>query len=65
MYPELKGYVKLGWDRHTQQLFEKKPYSEETWQIASTKAEDISILRQYFEKGSGRILENYIYYLKV
>ena len=30
-----------------------------------TRAEDISILRQYFEKESGRILENYFYYLNV
>ena len=65
MYPELKEYVKLGWERHTQQLFERKPYSEETWQVSWTKAEDISILRQCFEKGSGRILDTYIYYLKV
>ena len=65
MYPELKEYMKLGWERDIQQLFERKPYSEETWQMSWTKAEDISILRQYFEKGSGRILENYIYYLKV
>ena len=65
MYRELKESVKLGWERNTQQLFERTPYSEETWQIALTKAEDISILRHDFEKGSGRILEYYIYYLKV